>query len=375
MDATQIESAVGEYQDILSRYQGFVNALKLLLKQLLSTKDIRVVNIEARAKTIESFRAKIEREDKNYSDPLKQVMDLAGIRIITYQISDIEPISDLIKEAFSIDEKNSVDKSKFLETDRFGYLSIHYVIQLNELRSKLPEYVSFAGMSAEIQIRTVLQHAWAAIDHKLRYKSKEEVPAKLRRKLFRISALLEIADEEFEALTVKMKEVRTEYSDAVTRGSLDIPLNIDSLTIYMRENQGVHEIIDKAVAAGFHIAPHPPIAKLPEYSHLFFLLDASQIRNLSQFDNVIKRQIGDSPSLFSDIVIKWKSRVSDKNLKLVATRDSLFRMIFFVSLPLEEASRVKRFLRASGCLGEAIEEEYRVLHDTKDFSIFSEPVT
>ena len=62
------------------------------------------------------------------------------------------------------------------------------------------EWKKFSGIKFEIQIRTVLQHAWSAISHKLEYKTVNDVPKKMRRQLFRISALLEIGDQEFSSL-------------------------------------------------------------------------------------------------------------------------------------------------------------------------------
>jgi trimethylamine:corrinoid methyltransferase-like protein len=58
-------------------------------------------------------------------------------------------------------------------------------------------------MHAEVHVRTVLQHAWAAISHSLQYKKEDDVPAALRRRLNRLAALLELADQEFTTLSAE----------------------------------------------------------------------------------------------------------------------------------------------------------------------------
>ena len=112
--------------------------------------------MESRAKTVESFKGKVEREDKDYTDPLNEITDLSGVRIISYYNSDVDEISNLIRREFEIDEKNSVDKRKIDEEDRFGYQSSHLVVSLSDSRQDLFEWSAFKGLRAEIQVRTVL---------------------------------------------------------------------------------------------------------------------------------------------------------------------------------------------------------------------------
>jgi ppGpp synthetase/RelA/SpoT-type nucleotidyltranferase len=188
------------YQEKLTFYEGFAHKLRELVTELIHKQDIEVAHIEARTKSVESFVEKIGREGKDYSNPLNEITDLVGIRVITYYREDIDKIGKIIREEFDIDWENSVDPSQVLEPDTFGYLSIHYVVSLLETRSELPEWEGYRNLKAEIQVRTVLQHAWAEIEHTLLYKTPQEIPNDLRRQLFRLSALLELADEQFSAI-------------------------------------------------------------------------------------------------------------------------------------------------------------------------------
>lgn len=83
------------------------------------------------------------------------------MRIITYFSEDVDKIASIIQSEFEVDEHNSVDKRIKLDPVRFGYLSLHYVVKLNSTRVRLSEYIIFKDLKVEIQIRSILQHAWA----------------------------------------------------------------------------------------------------------------------------------------------------------------------------------------------------------------------
>jgi putative GTP pyrophosphokinase len=220
------------YAERFSFYQGFNRKLRDLFEELLKWEGIELAQIEWRTKSVESFVEKIRRKGK-YTKPLVEVTDLVGIRLIAYYTEDVGRIGGLIEHEFTIDRENSSDKSVSLDPDKFGYLSIHYVISLSSPRKELREWKDFADAKAEVQVRTVLQHAWAAIDHKLNYKNTLDVPKPLRRQLFRLSALLELADEEFSDLRRRIEEVQEHYALEVQKGELNLEINLDSLDAYL----------------------------------------------------------------------------------------------------------------------------------------------
>jgi ppGpp synthetase/RelA/SpoT-type nucleotidyltranferase len=91
------------------------------------------------------------------------------------------------------------DKAQaLLEDEKFGYASIHYLVRLKVNRTDLSEYSRFKGLVAEIQVRTILQHAWAEIEHDIQYKS--AIPSSIRRRFMSLAGMLEIGDREFQAI-------------------------------------------------------------------------------------------------------------------------------------------------------------------------------
>jgi ppGpp synthetase/RelA/SpoT-type nucleotidyltranferase len=185
-----------KFNALREKYEKLGNNLETALRLMISNKKIDFLNISYRIKNYESFIEKIER--KKYKNPFEQVKDICGLRIICYYLSDIDKISKIINEEFDV--LSSVSKKDKLEADRFGYLSDQFVVKIKDKWFEAPEWRGLNNLEAEIQVRTVSMHAWGEIEHKLAYKKKEHVPEMFRRKLYRLSALFEMADEQFENL-------------------------------------------------------------------------------------------------------------------------------------------------------------------------------
>ncbi len=184
-----------EFEPRRKLMQSFSLPLENLIRTLLEVEGIRVHGVTSRVKSKASVLRKLGRADKTRE--LGDVTDLLGIRVVTYFPDEVDAVANLIEREFEIDVDNSVDKRTLLDPDRFGYLSLHYVLQLNSSRSALPENGGFKGLKFELQIRSILQHAWAEIEHDLSYKSKTVVSAEIKRRFSRLAGLLELVDAEF----------------------------------------------------------------------------------------------------------------------------------------------------------------------------------
>jgi len=233
-----VEHAVAQYKKRFSTYERFTIKTRELVDALLNEQNLSFL-LEHRTKDVEAFREKITRPGKSYSDPLREVTDLCGIRIILRRISDVEQVVGMLKEEFDVDEKNSVYKGAELGVDQFGYTSIHLVVSTLASRAALTEWRPYADLKAEIQVRTILQHAWALISHSFDYKVGADIPKEFRRRLFRLSALFELADEELDQLVDDIQLKVESYRASLTAGNKAIELNIDSLRAYIETSQEV----------------------------------------------------------------------------------------------------------------------------------------
>jgi ppGpp synthetase/RelA/SpoT-type nucleotidyltranferase len=200
-----IEKYVSEQRDT---YRLLSEKARELLSTILSSSGIVPHSITNREKGPEELREKIIREGGAPDVLFNGINDLAGVRIIAYFPSDVDNIVPLIEKEFNIDSKHSMDKRLSSDPSIFGYASVHFVVEFRPEMINLPEYALFDKMKCEIQVRTILQHAWAEIEHDIVYKSPGKIPFRVRRRFACLAGLLEIADREFESLRQDEMAVR-----------------------------------------------------------------------------------------------------------------------------------------------------------------------
>lgn len=121
--------------------------------------------------------------------------DLIGIRAVCFYAEDVNKIRRRLKSYFT--EIEITDKSGLLEKtdDKFGYKSLHLQLKLKPGLSGVHDAHKFKNVNIELQVRTLIQDAWSNLDHKIKYK--KSIPHSLKRRINRLSALFEIADDEF----------------------------------------------------------------------------------------------------------------------------------------------------------------------------------
>lgn len=229
-----------EFDNCKSTLIDFKGKMKLLITELTISESIPIHQITGRVKERNSLEKKIERKQEKYTS-LKNITDIVGLRVITYLESDVDKVADLIEKEFVIDSENSIDKRE-LKSDQFGYRSLHFVIECNELRTKLIEYKRFKKIKFEIQIRSILQHAWAEIEHDLGYKGIISIPEAHKRSFNRVAALLESADLEFNRLKKELTKYESEVPVLIKNQPENVALDQASLISFNKNN----EILKKA---------------------------------------------------------------------------------------------------------------------------------
>lgn len=238
------QAAVAEYLRVVGYYEQLANATKRIAEEALKRRNIQVQSIEARAKNPESFGRKASKpstHDPNrpmYFEPLRQITDLAAIRIITFFPRTIEEIDRMLKEEFSVIEQ--FDKGEALiEEEKFGYKSVHYLVAFSSARNALPEYEQFSKAKTEVQVRTILQHTWAEIEHDIQYKSSAVIPRDIRRRFMALAGLLEIADREFQAIQDADRDLNQRAERLINTDQLDkVEITPTALKSYLDRRLG-----------------------------------------------------------------------------------------------------------------------------------------
>ncbi|WP_375750966.1 GTP pyrophosphokinase family protein [Vibrio sp. HN007] len=222
---------IRKFHENKPKYESLCQEVQYILKQKLQQEDIEVAAVTARAKTQDSFCEKLYR--KSYSDPFSEITDYAGARVVYLYSSDRPKIEALIESEFEVIEK--ADKVSSNEDDQFGYGALHYLIKLKSNYNGA-RYEGINDLTCELQVRTILQDAWAVVAHHLSYKQESDVPRPLRRKLNALSGLFETADDQFEHI----RSLRVQYHKKITKEiennefeSLNAEIDIDNLSAFL----------------------------------------------------------------------------------------------------------------------------------------------
>lgn len=291
MDRTKIEEYIQIYQRQKDNYNIFCKKLKDLITSVLDDSNIVYHIIESRVKSIESFREKLLREGKNYSNPLEEITDFTGVRVILYYQNDVEKVVNIIKREFKIDSGNSIDKKKLLKENEFGYLSVHLIASLNKTRGQLPEWKLVKNLKAEIQIRTVLQHSWASISHALQYKREMDIPTQFRRKLNRLAGLLELADEEFESLKTEQLALGKQISKSISNKKYDLPINMLTIEDYKKNSDAISvftKIINEHEKLVYDDFEYQEGENYNATSQLIMVLNYFNIKSIEELNNILE---------------------------------------------------------------------------------------
>ncbi len=194
---------------LIKKYGSFESGFEVLLERLESELKKHIdpflhPTYKARVKDFESYYRKLLRVFSSNTDKIigigssfPIITDIIGIRIVCAFLQDLKQVERILNSTFTIIEieRKGADRT-FCE---FGYESTHVLVSIPEDLKEgllLPENLIF-----EIQVRTILQDAWAEVEHELVYKSEfSPFDLPLKRKLASINASLSLADIIFQEI-------------------------------------------------------------------------------------------------------------------------------------------------------------------------------
>ncbi|MCK5779812.1 MAG: hypothetical protein KAH04_02275 [Psychrilyobacter sp.] len=243
MKSVKLDRFLKKYDRNLPIYEEMIIELEKIFKTEIQSKNYRLQNIDFRIKTKESLSKKIHDKGRKYIR-LSDITDVIGARVITFMEDQVDLAAEKIKNFFVVDEKNTIDKRKILDPRSFGYLSLHYVVSFPDIE----KYRKFKGIRIEIQIRSLLQHTWATIEHDLGYKSRVGIPDELIRSFSRVASLLELADKEFVNIKNDLFKYEEKVHDSIKLGVNmpgDTPLNNVTIKYFMENNKVLNDLFQE----------------------------------------------------------------------------------------------------------------------------------
>ena len=228
------EAILEQYRRELPIFNQMAETIPGKIRQFFDEAGIIVAALECRVKTEASLAGKLELKGAKYRD-LFDLTDILGLRVITFYIDDVVKVASVLERLFEIDWENSVDKRKAHEIDSFGYLSLHYICRIPESAYKAEGHPELNSIRFEVQMRTVLQHAWANMNHDTGYKSGVEVPREYLRSMSRLAGMLELADEQFSIIRTEINDYRRKVQGLVASGKLEeVALDGDTFRSYLQ---------------------------------------------------------------------------------------------------------------------------------------------
>lgn len=217
---------------VLPKQNRLTQAVVTIIENLLDARGVEYLAVTGRTKEKAGAIEKIRR--KGYGDPARQLTDLSGVRIVVFFESDVRRVSKIIEESFSVDAANSLNKDDLLLANQIGYRSVHFVCDLGKGRTELPEFEGLADLTFEVQVRTILQHAWAELAHDRNYKFSGKLPREVERKMYLYAGMLEIADKGFDELSSEIDKYVESLQVKSDHGDLSSEINSLSLQTFVR---------------------------------------------------------------------------------------------------------------------------------------------
>jgi ppGpp synthetase/RelA/SpoT-type nucleotidyltranferase len=305
---------------------------------LASIEGLKVHSVTLRLKSRESLTHKLGRPDRSYRS-LWAITDLVGVRVIVYFEEAVERIGQLVESNLAVDFAHSIDKRR-RDATTFGYRSLHYVCRLGATPRDAAAPSDGAASSDraapreaaaplalppearyEIQVRTVLEHAWAEIEHDLGYKAESAVPSSVQRRLHRLAGLLELADQEFGAIRNDLLDYARVLPERIASASDSVPL--DRLSLGALLDCSEVRDLDRAIA----IALDKELGEEPFFpDYLLRMLASSGIRSVGEARAGVARHAAVIASMVRPyFAFAWQTwRLSPEQMERVFRGYSLF---------------------------------------------------
>lgn len=235
------------------------------IRSILKENGLLVTAVEGRVKKEDSLAGKLIRKGQKYVS-LDDITDILGTRIITLFSDDVDRVASFMEKSFDVDWAESIDKRKMHKLDSFGYNSVHYICRIPKSLYEDSEHPEINSIRFEIQMRSTLQHAWAAMEHDIGYKSDIETPPEYLRTLGRLAGMLELADEEFSRIRISVADYRRRMETLIMAGELSqVPLDGDTFEHYVAN--GPFDKLNKRIAS-INQAELQDMSYVPFYSLL-----------------------------------------------------------------------------------------------------------
>ena len=223
---------LSQYQKLAKKYDKILYILTKKVELILASAGCNA-QVKGRIKSFDAFYRKLLERCQNQviEKPFETITDIIGMRIVVPFLEDLESVEELMENHFEIIETEH--KSRELTIREFGYDSIHLQILLSD--DVMAKSRAHERMKVEVQLRTILQDAWAEVEHELIYKTSiDKVEDTIRRKMIAVNATLSLGDTIFQEIRdyqrKRYKDIQERHKKLMDKVST-IPEKMEKLRI------------------------------------------------------------------------------------------------------------------------------------------------
>lgn len=267
MAESPISKLSNQYHEWVRVHPRAAREFRDAIEDLLNDAGIIFDRVAARVKGWPSLKAKAKKRNSDgelmYPNPWDDIQDIVGVRVNVFHSTVIPEAITIFGDSFEVIK--SVDKAAETRVaGGFGYGSHHLVLRVTE---DMEDLADFVGMRFEVQIRTVLQHAWAEFEHDIRYKQGLGAPSPQVDRLFTLAAgLIELADNQFDEIAA--------LKDPAHHADSDIEISAETLP-------GILAVL---------LDGRFPRSRSEHYRWLADLLETNGITTMNQLENLLSER-------------------------------------------------------------------------------------
>jgi len=263
------------YEDLYPVYDEILQSLYQQVRTVLKANGY-FPTIKYRVKRFEAYFDKlIKMSHHDQGSDAAAITDILGLRIVCPFLEDLAVVENMIKSDFNVVELER--KGSRHSVGEFGYDSVHFLIRIDPIYRK--RELPYTASVCEVQLRTILQDAWAEVEHELIYKSDITLPNEsIRRKLASLNATLTLSDLIFQEIRDYQKEIREH--DRKRRQSLEVKI---AAATGIDQDLHVSQDIDMQPVVGSDIDSIMGEANLEKA-----LLAALEAHSSGQLENAVK---------------------------------------------------------------------------------------
>ena len=196
-----------DFLELSHLYDSAIEVVKTYLNILDNEFSVKfqrnpIHNIESRLKSPQSIIGKLQKKDLPISTDAarKNLLDLAGIRVTCYYISDRYALVEMLSRR---DDFTVIKRKDYIKNPKpSGYRSYHMILNVPVYLSTHKEYAP-----VEIQIRTMAMDFWASLEHQLKYKTSSDIPPEISEELKKCAERIAETDMQMQKIYMQINDM------------------------------------------------------------------------------------------------------------------------------------------------------------------------